>query len=85
MMATNSNVPAAEPGVFGPRRRGTAHGRSPRLVDAQELWDIDDVASYLGVTKQTTEPRGVVGFEVILGAYASLPSIAATVSVLLVS
>ena len=34
MMATNSNVPAAEPGVFGPRRRGTAHGRSPRLVDA---------------------------------------------------
>jgi|LUMW01.1.fsa_nt_gb transposase len=32
-----------------------------------------------------TEPRGVVGFEVILGAYASLPSIAATVSVLLVS
>ncbi len=48
MMATNSNVPAMEPGVL-------------------------------------TEPRGVVGFEVILGAYASLPSIAATVSVLLVS
>ena len=48
MMATNSNVPAAEPGVL-------------------------------------TEPRGVVGFEVILGAYASLLSMAATESVSLVS
>ena len=48
MMATNSNVPAMEPGVL-------------------------------------TEPRGVVGFEVILGAYASLLSMAATESVSLVS
>jgi hypothetical protein len=32
-----------------------------------------------------TEPRGVVGFEVILGAYASLLSMAATGSVSLVS
>ena len=31
------------------------------------------------------EPRGVVGFEVILGAYESLPSMAATGSVSLVS
>lgn len=54
MMATNSNVPAMEPGVFGPRRRGGRGSRQPRLVDAQELWDIDDVASYLGVTKQTS-------------------------------
>ena len=69
MMATNSNVPAAEPGTFGPRRRGTARSRSPRLVDAQELWDIDDVASYLGVTKQTsyswrTTGYGPAGFRV---------------------
>ena len=48
MMATNSNVPAMEPGDL-------------------------------------TEPRGVVGFEVILGAYASLLSMAATESVSLVS
>ncbi len=34
---------------------------------------------------QRTEPRGVVGFEVILGAYESLPSMAATGSVSLVS
>ena len=53
MMATNSNVPAMEPGIFWPRRRGGRGSRQPRLVDAQELWDIDDVASYLGVTKQT--------------------------------
>lgn len=52
-MATNSNVPAVEAGVFGRRRRGNASSRPSRLVDAQELWDIDDVASYLGVTKQT--------------------------------
>ncbi|WP_370074840.1 helix-turn-helix transcriptional regulator [Nocardioides sp.] len=69
MMATNSNVPTAEPGVFGPRRRGNASSRSPRLVDAQELWDIDDVASYLGVTKQTiyswrTTGYGPAGFRV---------------------
>lgn len=69
MMATNSNAPAAEPGTFGPRRRGVARGRSPRLVDAQELWDIDDVASYLGVTKQTiyswrTTRYGPAGFRV---------------------
>src|SRR3546814_5515850 len=68
-MATNSNVPTAEPGVFGPRRRGNASSRSPRLVDAQELWDIDDVASYLGVTKQTiyswrTTGYGPAGFRV---------------------
>ena len=69
MMATNSNVPAVEPGVFGPRRRGNASSRSSRLVDAQELWDIGDVASYLGVTKQTiyswrTTGYGPAGFRV---------------------
>jgi hypothetical protein len=32
-------------------------------------------------TKTPTEPRGVVGFEVILSAYTSLLSMAATVSV----
>ena len=32
-----------------------------------------------------TESRGVVGFEMILGAYTSLLSVAATSSVLLVS
>ena len=35
--------------------------------------------------EEVTEPRGVVGFEVTLGAYASLLSMAATDSVLLVS
>jgi predicted DNA-binding transcriptional regulator AlpA len=50
-MASNSNTSAAEPRLFGPRR-GSSNG-TPRLVDAQELWDIDDVATYLGVTKQT--------------------------------
>jgi predicted DNA-binding transcriptional regulator AlpA len=69
MMATNSNVPAVEPGVFGPRHRGNASSRSSRLVDAQKLWDIDDVASYLGVTKQTiyswrTTGYGPAGFRV---------------------
>jgi len=69
MMATNSNVPAMEPGIFGPRRRGGRGSRAPRLVDAQELWDIDDVASYLGVTKQTiyswrTTGYGPAGFRV---------------------
>ena len=34
--------------------------------------------SWLAVTTATTEPRGVVGFEVILGAYASLLSMAAS-------
>ena len=68
-MAANSNVPAAEAGVFGPRPRRTVRGQSPRLVDAQELWDIDDVASYLGVTKQTiyswrTTGYGPAGFRV---------------------
>lgn len=53
MMASNSNVPAIEPGIFGPLRRGGRSNRAPSLVDAQELWHIDDVASYLGVTKQT--------------------------------
>ena len=48
MMATNSNVPAMEPGVL-------------------------------------TEPRGVVGFEVILSAYEPLLSMAAAESVSLVS
>lgn len=69
MMARSSNVPAAEPRVFGPRPRGNTGSRSPRLVDAQELWDIDDVASYLGVTKQTiyswrTTGYGPAGFRV---------------------
>ena len=67
-MASNSNTSAAEPRVFGPRRRA-GNGNSPRLVDAQELWDIDDVAAYLGVTKQTiyswrTTGYGPAGFRV---------------------
>jgi predicted DNA-binding transcriptional regulator AlpA len=46
-----------------------ANGNSPKLVDAQELWDIDDVAAYLGVTKQTiyswrTTGYGPAGFRV---------------------
>ena len=69
MMATNSNVSATEPRIFGPRRRSPAAGPSPRLVDAQELWDIDDVAGYLGVAKQTiyswrTTGYGPAGFRV---------------------
>ena len=69
MMATNSNVPAVEPGFIGPRRRGDRGSRAPRRVEAQELWDIDDVASYLGVTKQTiyswrTTGYGPAGFRV---------------------
>ncbi len=68
-MTLNSDVPVAEPGVFGPRRRGELGGPSPRLVDAQELWDIDAVASYLGVAKQTiyswrTTGYGPAGFRV---------------------
>jgi predicted DNA-binding transcriptional regulator AlpA len=68
MMASNSNTSAAEPRVFGPRRRA-ANGNAPKLVDAQELWDIDDVAAYLGVTKQTiyswrTTGYGPAGFRV---------------------
>ncbi|MQW77291.1 helix-turn-helix domain-containing protein [Nocardioides sp. dk4132] len=69
MMATNSHVPAMEPEIFGPQRRGVRGSRAPRLVDAQELWDIDDVATYLGVTKQTiyswrTTGYGPTGFRV---------------------
>jgi hypothetical protein len=37
------------------------------------------------LTYLRAEPRGVVGFEVILSAYWSLPSMAATVSLSLVS
>jgi predicted DNA-binding transcriptional regulator AlpA len=67
MMAKNSNVPAAR--VFGPRRQGSNGSSSTRLVDAQELWNIDDVAEYLGVTKQTiyswrTSGYGPAGFRV---------------------
>lgn len=69
MMAKNSNTSAAEPGAFGPRRRSNNGSGSPRLVDAQGLWDIDDVADYLGVTKQTiyswrTTGYGPAGFRV---------------------
>lgn len=67
-MASNANTTAAAPRVFGPRRPSNT-GPSPRLVDAQELWDIDDVATYLGVTKQTiyswrTTGYGPAGFRV---------------------
>ena len=67
MMAKNSNVSAA--GMFGSRSRSSNGSSSPRLIDAQELWDIDDVADYLGVTKQTiyswrTTGYGPVGFRV---------------------
>lgn len=67
-MASNANTTAAAPRVFGPRQR-SSNGPSPRLVDAQELWDIDDVATYLGVTKQTiyswrTTGYGPAGFRV---------------------
>ena len=66
-MAKNSNTSAA--GVLGPRRRSSNAGSSPVLVEAQELWDIDDVADYLGVTKQTiyswrTTGYGPAGFRV---------------------
>ncbi len=44
-----------------------------------------DCSHKLGSLPCMTEPRGVVGFEVILGAYASLLSMAATGSVSLVS
>lgn len=54
-----ASVPAMEPEIFGPQRRG---GRAPRLVDAQELWDIDDVATYLGVTKQTIYSWRTTGY-----------------------
>lgn len=68
MMASNSNTSPAEPRVFGPRRQ-VGNGNSPSLVDGQELWDIDDVAAYLGVTKQTiyswrTTGYGPAGFRV---------------------
>lgn len=67
-MTSNSNASGAEPSAFGPRRRSGGRG-SPRLVDAQELWDIDDVAACLGVTKQTiyswrTTGYGPAGFRV---------------------
>lgn len=67
-MASESNTPAAVARAFGPRRRSTTVSTS-RLVDAQELWDIDDVAAYLGVTKQTiyswrTSGYGPAGFRV---------------------
>ncbi len=67
-MASESNTPAAVTRSFGPRRRSTT-ASTPRLVDAQELWDIDDVATYLGVTKQTiyswrTSGYGPSGFRV---------------------
>ena len=67
MMAKNSNMSAA--GIFGPRRRSSNGSSSPRLIDAQELWDIDDVADDLGVTKQTiyswrTTGYGPAGFRV---------------------
>jgi predicted DNA-binding transcriptional regulator AlpA len=60
---------AKSAGVFGPRRRSSNGSSSPRLVDAQELWDIDGVADYLGVTKQTiyswrTTGYGPAGFRV---------------------
>jgi len=66
-MAKNSNTSAA--GVLRPRRRSSDGSSSPKLVDAQELWDIDDVADYLGVTKQTiyswrTTGYGPAGFRV---------------------
>lgn len=68
-MASNTNTPAATPHVFGTRPRGSSAVPSPRLVEAQELWDIDDVAIYLGVTKQTiytwrTTGYGPAGFRV---------------------
>ncbi|WP_082606280.1 helix-turn-helix transcriptional regulator [Nocardioides sp. Root190] len=67
-MASESNTPTAVTRAFGPRRRSTTTA-TPRLVDAQELWDIDDVAAYLGVTKQTiyswrTSGYGPAGFRV---------------------
>lgn len=66
-MAKNSNVPAAR--VFGPRRQSSNGSSSTKLVDAQELWNINDVAEYLGVTKQTiyswrTSGYGPAGFRV---------------------
>ena len=66
-MAKDPNTSAA--GVLGPQRRSSDGSSSPKLVDAQELWDIDHVADYLGVTKQTiyswrTTGYGPAGFRV---------------------
>ncbi|MCR1783202.1 helix-turn-helix domain-containing protein [Nocardioides carbamazepini] len=67
-MASESNTSTTVTRPFGPRRRSRT-ASIPRLVDAQELWDIDDVAAYLGVTKQTiyswrTSGYGLAGFRV---------------------
>lgn len=67
-MANNSSTPAATPSSFGPRR-AASKSSPPGLVDAHELWDIDGVAAYLGVTKQTiyswrTTGYGPAGFRV---------------------
>lgn len=59
-----------------PKQRRKPH--QPKAMSSEE------VADHL-VRGCQTEPRGVVGFEVILVAYASLLSMAATGSVSLVS
>jgi len=67
-MATNADAWPAPPGVLRPRQWAD-RGSSPGLVEAEDLWDIDDVAAYLGVTKQTTYSErtsgcGPAGFRV---------------------
>ncbi len=51
-MPANPTRSGTAPNPFDSRRHASP-GNSPAWVDAQELWDIDDVAHYLGVTKQT--------------------------------
>lgn len=68
MTPSNPNTSPAERDVLGPRR-WSPKSHFPELVDAQDLWDITDVAAYLGVTKQTiyswrTTGYGPAGFRV---------------------
>ena len=53
--------------------------------EAVDLWAPRQSLTGEERSDGTTEPRGVVGFEVILGAYVSLLSMAATGSLSLVS
>ncbi|PUA81098.1 hypothetical protein [Nocardioides currus] len=75
-MAMNENTPATPPEI-DPRRFREVLGHYPTGVCI--------VTAIAPTGEPTTEPRGVVGFEVILGAYTSLLSMAATESVSLVS
>ncbi|WP_104106875.1 helix-turn-helix domain-containing protein [Nocardioides sp. 616] len=51
-MPANPTRSGTAPHPFGSRRHAPP-GQSPILVDERALWDIDDVARFLRVTKQT--------------------------------